>query len=102
MMTVEGVARRIWPDHDIWAAADPVVRRWMTRELSPPARVKRFAEEAHQALKNIARMLETPPGPAPAAEVAQDDPPMASRLLWFALGAALAGGAFLAAALWFR
>jgi ubiquinone biosynthesis protein len=96
------VARRICPDHDIWAAADPVVRRWMTRELSPAARVKRFAEEAHQALRNLARMLETPPGPAPAGPPAEDEPPPASRLLWFAIGAALAGAAFLAAALWFR
>jgi len=46
MATVEGVARRIYPEHNIWSAADPVVRRWILRELSPPARIKRFAEEA--------------------------------------------------------
>ena len=33
MVTVEGVARRIDPNHDIWRAAEPVVRRWITREL---------------------------------------------------------------------
>jgi ubiquinone biosynthesis protein len=27
MVTVEGVARRIDVSHDIWAAAEPVVRR---------------------------------------------------------------------------
>ena len=27
IVTVEGVARRIDPKHDIWAAAEPVVRR---------------------------------------------------------------------------
>jgi ubiquinone biosynthesis protein len=102
MMTVEGVARRICPDHDIWAAADPVVRRWMTRELSPAARVKRFAEEAHQALRNLARMLENPPPAASADAPAHDATVTASGLLWFATGAALAGGAFLVAALWFR
>jgi ubiquinone biosynthesis protein len=40
MVSVEGVARRLNPDHDIWAAADPVVRRWITRELSPAAKVR--------------------------------------------------------------
>jgi ubiquinone biosynthesis protein len=100
MMTVEGVARRIMPDHDIWAAADPVVRRWMTRELSPATRVKRFAEEAHQALRNLARLLENPQ--APATTIEKDEPPPTPRLAWFALGAALAGAAFLVAAFWFR
>ena len=104
MMTVEGVARRIYPDHDIWAAADPVVRRWMVRELSPAARVRRFAEEAHQALRNLARLLENPPAPSPAAAEATeaDEPVTTSRLAWFAFGAALAGAAFLAAVWWFR
>src|SRR3954469_7835227 len=55
MMTVEGVARRIMPDHNIWSAADPVVRRWIARELSPVARIKRFADEAATALRNLAR-----------------------------------------------
>jgi ubiquinone biosynthesis protein len=102
MMTVEGVARRIMPDHDIWAAADPVVRRWMARELSPAARLRRFAEEAHQALRNIARMLEHPPGALPVAATVEEEPAAMSRLLWFAIGAVLSGGAFLVAALWFH
>ena len=96
MMTVEGVARRIMPDHDIWAAADPVVRRWMARELSPAARVKRFAEEAHQALRNIARMVETPTAPPPLAPKALRED---ERLIGFALGALLAAAAFLSAKL---
>jgi len=92
MMTVEGVARRIYPDHDIWKAADPVVRRWMARELSPAARVRRFAEEAAGALSNLARLLREPPGPTAPAHRAP--PARPSRLLWFALGALLAGAAF--------
>lgn len=35
MVTVEGVARRIDPHLDIWTAAEPVVRRWITRALPP-------------------------------------------------------------------
>jgi ubiquinone biosynthesis protein len=95
MMAVEGVARRICPDHDMWQAADPVVRRWMLRELSPAARAKRFADEALEALRNLARLLETPPAPAVAVVETHDHPPM----LWFAAGAAVAGAAFLLAAL---
>jgi ubiquinone biosynthesis protein len=95
MMTVEGVARRIQPDHDIWTAADPVVRRWMARELSPVARIKRFTEEAATALHNLARLIENPPTAA-TVEVRQvrGERP---ALLWFAIGAAVSGAAFLAA-----
>jgi ubiquinone biosynthesis protein len=96
MMTVEGVARRICSEHDIWAAADPVVRRWMARELSPAARVRRFAEEAAEAMHNLARLLREPP-PAPQAADKDEPRPTASRLLWFAVGALVAGAAFLAA-----
>jgi ubiquinone biosynthesis protein len=98
MMTVEGVARRIDPDHDIWAAADPVVRRWMLRELSPAARAKRFADEALEALRNLARLVENPPQPTAVAVVEQSHP---NAFLWFAVGAAVSGVAFLAAALLF-
>jgi ubiquinone biosynthesis protein len=95
MMTVEGVARRIQPDHDIWSAADPVVRRWMARELSPVARIKRFSEEASAAMHNIARLLESQPS-AVTVEV-KDRGREGSALLWFAMGAVVAGAAFLAA-----
>ncbi|MDB5427676.1 MAG: aarF [Phenylobacterium sp.] len=95
MMTVEGVARRIYPHHDIWSAADPVVRRWMARELSPAARIRRFADEAATALRNIARLVENPPAPV-AVEVG-DSGWERSALLWFAMGAAVAGVAFLVA-----
>jgi ubiquinone biosynthesis protein len=96
MMTVEGVARKIDPDHDLWAAADPVVRRWMVRELAPAARARRFVEDATLLVRTLADRLETPP---PVAVVAPAPAPTPS-LLWFALGAATAGAAFLLGA-WF-
>lgn len=92
MATVEGVARRIFPEHNIWQAADPVVRRWILRELSPPARIKRFADEASTAMRNLARLIENPPA---AATVEIREAPTGSPVLWFALGAAASGGAFL-------
>ena len=92
MMTVEGVARRIDPEHDIWAAAEPVVKRWIARELSPITRIKQFAGEAEAAIRNIARMA-TPVVAAPTPLTSQ------RPLAWFAMGTALAGAAFLLAAL---
>jgi ubiquinone biosynthesis protein len=95
MMTVEGVARRIYPEHDIWAAADPVVRRWMLRELSPPARLARLLKDAEAALRRLAH-------PQPA-ELVVPAPPETSLggPFWFAVGAVLAAAAFWAAALLF-
>ncbi len=96
MMTVEGVARRIYPDHDIWAASDIVVRRWIARELSPAARVQRFASEAAEAMHNLARLLRE--GPPPPVAVTTAAPPRGGRLLWFVAGAAIAGLAILGGA----
>jgi ubiquinone biosynthesis protein len=93
MMIVEGVARRIDPDHDIWAASDPVVRRWIARELSPVTRVRRFANDAEQAVRNLARLAE---GERTAPVVVAEPPSRGGALLWFALGAFVAGAAFLA------
>jgi ubiquinone biosynthesis protein len=93
MMTVEGVARRIDPDHDIWAASEPVVRRWIARELSPATRARRFADDAAVALRNLARLAEHLPALAPTPIVAETRE--ASPWLWFALGALASGLAFL-------
>jgi ubiquinone biosynthesis protein len=97
MMTVEGVARKIDPEHDLWAAADPVVRRWMTRELSPAARVRRVAGDAAVVLRGLAERLEAPPATVIVEPQERNDNLQA--LLWFALGAAAAGAAFLVGAL---
>jgi ubiquinone biosynthesis protein len=75
------VARRIDPAHDIWAAADPIVRRYIARELSPIARARDLAQEAVAALKAIARRLEQEP--APPVIVRERT---ASRWLWLLLG----------------
>ena len=102
MVVTEGVARRLWPEHDIWAAADPVVRRWILRELAPPARIRRYAEEGARALEAILRRLEAAGGaPVVVAEPAVvrdlDARGSTGRLLWFALGTAAAGLAFMLA-----
>ncbi|MCW5759783.1 MAG: ubiquinone biosynthesis protein UbiB, partial [Phenylobacterium sp.] len=90
MVTVEGVARRIDPDHNIWAAAEPVVRRWIARELSPVSRVKELAGQAESAIRNLARL--TQPQPVAAVE------PEKARfgIVQFLLGALVGAAAFMA------
>jgi len=63
MVTVEGVARRIDPDNDLWAAAQPVVERWMTRELSPLNRAREALDQIVRAAKAIVRLAEEQPAP---------------------------------------
>jgi ubiquinone biosynthesis protein len=99
MATVEGVARRIDPDHDIWAAADPVVRRWIMRELSPAATVRSLAAEVRAALAAFRKLADAREAPVPAVQVTNRD----SVGLWlaFALGAFAAAAAF-ALTFWLR
>ena len=85
MVTVEGVARRLCPDHDIWAAASPVVERWIARELSPPKRLLEAGREMLSALRSIARAAETATAPPPAPVIKHDD-----SLMRWAIALALA------------
>jgi ubiquinone biosynthesis protein len=67
MVVVEGVARSLDPKLDIWSAAEPVVREWMTRHLGPAgklegaalgaAEVGRFIGDAPGLLTRGARVL---------------------------------------------
>lgn len=58
MVSVEGVARRLNPNHDLWAAARPVVERWIRRELGPAAQARDLAEEATATLRALARLIQ--------------------------------------------
>jgi ubiquinone biosynthesis protein len=95
MVTVEGVGRRIYPGLDIWAAAEPVVRRWITRELSPARRLQALAEETRRAVTRFAerRIEAVVDQPSPRRELLRLD-------AWsFALGVGIAAAAFVLAAL---
>jgi ubiquinone biosynthesis protein len=83
MVAVEGVARRIDPDHDIWVAARPVVERWMARELSPVRRVRDLAERGIKAVETLARMADAPAVPPVVIER------RGSPVGWLALGVGL-------------
>jgi ubiquinone biosynthesis protein len=63
MVAVEGVARRLDPEHDIWVAARPVVERWMRRELHPARKLEDLAGRAVRAMDGLSR-LAVPAHPA--------------------------------------
>lgn len=49
MVQVEGVARMLDPDHDLWGTASPVVERWVRRELGPEG----MANDAYDTLRAL-------------------------------------------------
>ncbi|MFK7792316.1 MAG: 2-polyprenylphenol 6-hydroxylase [Devosiaceae bacterium] len=57
MVVVEGVARSLDPDLDIWKTADPVVSSWIRSNLSPA----RQAGEAAKAVGMLARLATDTP-----------------------------------------
>ncbi len=73
MVTVEGVARRVDPDHDIWAAAAPVVERWIARELSPPARIREQVMNVVSAVKTLTQLAENAAEPQPPVTINAPD-----------------------------
>jgi ubiquinone biosynthesis protein len=58
MVVVEGVARSLDPDLDMWATAEPVVRDWVERHLGPAGRI----EDAAQGAAEVGRFLGGVPG----------------------------------------
>jgi len=58
MVVVEGVARSLDRDLDMWATAEPVVREWVERHLGPAGRI----EDAAQGAVEVGRFLGGVPG----------------------------------------
>jgi ubiquinone biosynthesis protein len=56
MVQVEGVARAIDPDHDIWEASRPIVERFMTRELGPEGLARRALRDFEAGMKALRRL----------------------------------------------
>jgi ubiquinone biosynthesis protein len=52
MVVVEGVARTLNPDLNMWKTAEPIVRAWIERTLGPIGKL----EEASESVKALARM----------------------------------------------
>ena len=97
MVSVEGVARRLNPDHDLWAAAQPVVERWIRRELGPQAQVRDALEDLRTTFRALSRQIQNPP--EPTVVVVRERVPSA----WTAVAATLAllaAGTALVLSLW--
>lgn len=56
MVQVEGVARAIDPEHDIWTASRPVVERFMRRELGPEGQARRLMADLRHGLDALRRL----------------------------------------------
>ena len=58
MVQVEGVARSIDPTHDIWAAAEPIVKTWVTQNLGPAGILKVAGENLRGVMDRLTRLPE--------------------------------------------
>ncbi len=88
MVTVEGVARRMDPALDIWAAAEPVVRRWITRELSPSSRLRTLGDQVRTLVGRLSIELDR------SARRVEPTRTQSANGVGFALGVATAALAF--------
>ncbi|GJL92297.1 2-polyprenylphenol 6-hydroxylase [Hyphococcus sp.] len=108
MVTVEGVARLLDPEIDMWAAATPVVRDYVNGAIGPKAQAEKLKTAAIKALEIAPKLPAYVESMGKAAEkfAAQEAPAQNGKnpanygqfALWAVAGAAL----ILAAALYFR
>jgi ubiquinone biosynthesis protein len=68
MVVVEGVARRLDPNFDMWMTAEPVVAEWMERHFGVTGRL----EEAAATVKQVGRFLDHLPETLARVESAVD------------------------------
>ena len=58
MVVVEGVARTLNPNLNMWVTAEPVVRGWIERKLGPAGRLEAFSGSLGQLLGGLPDVLE--------------------------------------------
>ena len=58
MVVVEGVARTLDPQLDMWRTAEPVVREWIERNLGPVGIAETVAAEVRQLALGVSRLPE--------------------------------------------
>ncbi len=59
MVVVEGVARRLDPEFDMWTTAEPIVSEWIERHLGPTGRLEDFATSAREVGRFLQDLPET-------------------------------------------
>ena len=97
MVQVEGVARALDPQHDMWSASRPIVERWVKRELGAEAVARRAIDEAGQGLAAIRRLPQTLTALEAAARKVGADPQPTERLRfqWLSFWVGVLSGAVL-------
>jgi ubiquinone biosynthesis protein len=80
MVQVEGVSRGLDPKHDMWAAARPIVERWVKRELGAEAIARRAVDEAGGAVAAMRRLPQTLAALEGAAAAIRSGPAPAERI----------------------
>jgi ubiquinone biosynthesis protein len=101
MVQVEGVARALDPQHDMWSASRPIVERWVQRELGAEAIARRGIDEAAQGFAALRRLPHTLSALESAARKVSAEAPREERK-WYQMPAFWLGmlaGAVLALAL---
>ncbi len=98
MVVVEGVARSLDPDINIWDVARPIVERYIRENIGPAALMRDLAQTA----RVLSRFGPRLPALAEAALVnlSRDGAPPPERSVRRPLAYALLGGAVTAAAIW--
>ena len=102
MVVVEGVARKLDPRLDIWAAAEPVVGAWIAENLGPRGKLEdlgrgvsqlaRLFAEAPPRLERLSRLAERhgeTPAPTPSSPPAPRWPATLAPALWVIAAALL-------------
>ena len=97
MVTVEGVARSLDPEIDMWAAATPVVKDYVNKAIGPMAQAEKLKSATVKALEvapklphyveAIGKAAEIYAAQGPAQQPARNDRP--ARLALWALAAAV-------------
>lgn len=58
MVVVEGVARHLDPNFNMWDTSEPVIREWIERNLGPVGKIEEIGREASSMLHAAARLPE--------------------------------------------
>ena len=98
MVQVEGVARSIDPDHNIWQAAKPVVDRWTKREFGPEGIGRMLLGTARDTLMRLRHLPERLDQLDAAIKRVATEPvppalPRSPGWVWFLVGVLLTGAA---------
>lgn len=80
MVQVEGVSRTLDPRHDMWAAARPIVERWVRRELGAESTARRAIDEAGAGFGALRRLPQTLAALEGAANAIRSTPSAAERV----------------------